>query len=143
MTFRIQKYVRVNNGMCRAGWIEANDACTNGSPIIYDSATGTGILVGAVVVSEDACPKEVVVAQINTAAPTAYETTTESGCAAGVQYSRITRRLYDGAGLLVGATTIYVDAAGVSSTTTPPGFVLGDCGCIPVTTSGLQPQWGF
>jgi hypothetical protein len=71
------------------------------------------------------------------------EVTTELGCAASIQYSRVTRRLYDKAGTFVNATSVYINSAGASTATIPAGFTLGDCGCAPATTSGLQPSWGF
>ncbi len=72
------------------------------------------------------------------------ESFTEQGCADNVPYTRLTRQAYNDDGTPSGtATVIYVNSAGVSSSTAPTGFTLGECGCTPTTTSGLQPAWGF
>ncbi len=72
------------------------------------------------------------------------ESFTEQGCANNVPYTRLTRQAYNEDGSLNGASVaLYVNSAGTSSTTAPAGFTLGECGCAPTTTSGLQPAWGF
>jgi hypothetical protein len=124
------------------------DYCLNG--VNYSRIDGIDIKTGVVVINvwlNDA--GSVVAAPIGAtkgvckALEFDSEVTTELGCAASVQYSRVTRRIYDKAGTFVNATSVYINSEGASTPTIPVGFALGDCGCAPSTTSGLQPSWGF
>jgi hypothetical protein len=128
---------------------EHNDYCASG--VNYTRVDGlsetTGLPVWTIWLNDAGVPVAQPVGAVKGVCRMATldtEAFTEAGCANNVPYTRLTRQAYNEDGTANGtATVLYVNSAGVSSATAPTGFTLGECGCAPTTTSGLQPAWGF
>lgn len=129
---------------------EHTDYCAGGLNFtrVDGLAEDTGLPVWTIWLDDAGLPVAQPVGATKGICPTATidtETFSELGCAAGEPYTRVTRQSYSSlTGAVVGVPSVtYINSAGVSSPTAPTGFTLGQCGCAPTTTNGLQPAWGF